>query len=122
MIGVPVPLDAAFEQITEYWSPRVIGRVNDQYLKAAKLRGEFVWHQHDDEDELFLVVRGRLTLRLRDGEVVLAPGEFYVVPRATPHCPVAEEECWVVLIETVTTRHTGDVDSPLTKSIAQQLG
>ena len=122
MLGRAVPLEAAFDQITEYWSPRVIGRVNDQYLKVAKLKGEFVWHQHDDEDELFLVVRGRLVLQFRDGEVALGPGEFYVVPRATQHNPVAAEECWVVLVETVTTRHTGEVDSPLTKSIAQQLG
>jgi mannose-6-phosphate isomerase-like protein (cupin superfamily) len=121
MLGTPVNIERAFDRVTEYWSPKVIGRVNDQYLKAAKLKGQFVWHQHDDEDELFLVVRGRLTIQLRDGDVVLEPGEFYVVPKGTQHNPVAEEECWIVLVETVTTKHTGEVDSPRTKSVEEQL-
>ena len=111
-----------FEQLTDYWSPRVVGRVNDQYVKVAKLKGEFTWHQHDDEDELFLVVRGQLVIRMRDGDVRIGPGEFYVVPRGTPHNPVAEEECWIVLVETVTTAHTGGVQTPLTRSIEEQLG
>lgn len=121
MSGAPVHIERAFDAVTEHWSPKVIGRVNDQYLKVAKLQGQFVWHQHDDEDELFLVVRGRLTLRFHDGDVVVNAGEFYVVPKGTPHNPVAEEECWVLLVETVTTKHTGDVDTPLTRSIEQQL-
>jgi mannose-6-phosphate isomerase-like protein (cupin superfamily) len=116
-----VHVESAFDRVTDYWSPKVIGRVNDQYLKVATLLGEFVRHQHDDEDELFLVVRGRLTLELDDGRVVVGPGEFYVVPKGTPHRPVAEEECWVLLVETVTTKHTGDVESPLTRSVAEQL-
>jgi mannose-6-phosphate isomerase-like protein (cupin superfamily) len=116
-----VSIERAFDRVTDYWSPKVIGQVNDQYLKAAKVKGTLAWHQHDDEDELFLVVRGRLTIELRDGAVVLGPGEFFVVPKGTPHSPVAEEECWIVLIETVTTKHTGDVETPLTKSVAQQL-
>lgn len=111
----------ALEQITEHWSPRVIGRVNDQYVKVAKVRGQLAWHKHDSEDEMFLVVYGRLILQFEDKEVVLNPGDFYVVPKGTMHNPVAEEECGIVLIETVTTRHTGDVDTPLTKSIEEQL-
>jgi mannose-6-phosphate isomerase-like protein (cupin superfamily) len=111
----------ALEQITEHWSPRVIGRVNDQYVKVAKLQGQLAWHKHDSEDEMFLVVYGRLILQFEDNEVALNPGDFYVIPKGTLHNPVAEEECGIVLIETVTTRHTGDVDTPLTKSIEEQL-
>jgi len=110
------------EQLADYWSPRVVGRVNDQYVKVAKVKGELVWHQHDDEDELFLVVRGQLVIQLRNGDVSIGPGEFYVVPRGTPHNPVADEECWIVLVETVTTQHTGGVQTPLTRSIEEQLG
>ena len=118
----PLDIESQFEQVTEYWSPRVVGRVNDQYVKIAKLKGEFVWHAHDDEDELFLVVRGRLRIQLEDGEVRLGPGQFVVVPRGVRHNPVADEECWVMLVETVTTKHTGDVVTERTRSIAEQLG
>jgi quercetin dioxygenase-like cupin family protein len=115
-------IEQQFEHVTEYWSPRVIARVNDQYVKVAKLKGEFTWHRHDDEDEMFLVVRGRLKIQLEQSDVQLGPGEFHVVPRGVLHNPVAEDECWVMLIETVTTKHTGDVESPLTRTIEQQLG
>jgi mannose-6-phosphate isomerase-like protein (cupin superfamily) len=119
----PVDILAALESVTEYWSPRVVGRVNDQYIKVAKLLGELVWHQHDDEDELFQVVRGQLRIQFEGGEqTLLQAGQFCVVPRGTPHNPVADEECWIVLIETVTTKHTGDVQTPRTRSIADQLG
>lgn len=114
---------AALDGVTEHWSPKVVGRVNDQYVKVAKLYGQFVWHKHDDEDELFQVVRGRLRIQFEGGaETVLEAGEFCVVPRGVVHNPVADEECWIVLIETVTTKHTGDVETSLTKSIGQQLG
>jgi mannose-6-phosphate isomerase-like protein (cupin superfamily) len=117
-----VDVESQFEGLTEYWSPKVIGRVNDQYVKIAKLKGEFVWHAHESEDELFLVVRGRLRIQLEDGEVQLGQGQLVVVPRGTRHNPVAGEECWVMLVETVTTKHTGEVVTPLTRSIAEQLG
>jgi mannose-6-phosphate isomerase-like protein (cupin superfamily) len=117
----PVNFLQALEQITDHWSPRVVGRVNDQYVKVAKVQGQLAWHKHDSEDEMFFVVYGRLTLQFEDKEVVLNPGDFYVVPKDTLHNPVAEEECGIVLIETVTTRHTGNVDTPLTKSIEEQL-
>lgn len=101
---------AELERVTEHWTPRVIGRVNDQYIKVAKLRGEFVWHAHEDEDEMFLVVSGHLRIQLEgDEEVHIGPGEFFVVPRGVRHNPVADEEVEIVLIETVTTAHTGDV-------------
>lgn len=114
-------IEAQFARVTDYWSPKVIARVNDQFVKVAKLKGEFVWHAHEGEDELFLVVRGRLRIQLEDGEVTLGPGELVVVPRGVRHNPVADEECWVVLIETVTTKHTGDVETSRSRSIAEQL-
>ena len=116
-----INIEQSFDQISEYWSPKVISRVNDQYVKIAKVKGEFVWHNHTDEDELFLVVRGRLRMQLEGEEVELNAGDLYVVPKGAMHKPVADEECWVMLIETVTTKHTGDVDTPMTKSIAEQL-
>ena len=114
-------LRQALEQLTEYWSPRVVGRANDQYIKVAKVKGEFTWHRHDDEDEIFLVIYGSLTIQFEDREVALGPGDFYVVPKGVMHNPVAAEECGMVLIEPVSTLHTGNVESPLTRSIEQQL-
>jgi mannose-6-phosphate isomerase-like protein (cupin superfamily) len=116
-----IVVSQAFDEITDHWSPRVLGRVNDQYVKAAKLKGEFVWHKHEHEDELFHVVRGRLLIQFEGHELALREGEMCVVPRGIMHKPVAEEECWVLLVETVTTKHTGDVVIPLTKSIDDQL-
>ena len=113
---------AELAHVTEYWTPRVIGQVNDQYVKVAKLLGEFVWHAHENEDELFWVITGRLRIQLegRD-EVVLEPGEFFVVPRGVRHNPIADEEVEIVLIETVTTAHTGDVVVEGTVPIEKQL-
>ena len=117
-----VNLMAALDGVTEHWSPKVVGRVNDQYVKVAKVQGQLAWHRHDDEDELFQVVRGRLRIQFEGGaETVLEAGEFCVVPKGVLHNPVADEECWLVLVETVTTKHTGDVETPLTRSIEQQL-
>ncbi|MFF4320105.1 cupin domain-containing protein [Streptomyces sp. NPDC001568] len=93
---------------TEQWAPRRIARVNDYEVKAARLQGEFVWHSHEDTDEMFLVVSGTLTIRLRDDEVVLHPGELYVVPRGVEHLPVAREEVAILLFEPTGTRNTGD--------------
>ena len=119
----PVDLRAAADPLTEHWSPLVVGRVNDQYVKVAKLLGELAWHRHDDEDELFLVLRGRLRIQFEGGrETVLDEGQFCVVPRGTLHNPVADAECAIALVETVTTKHTGDIDTPRTRSIAEQLG
>lgn len=112
----------AFSAVTEFWSPKVVGRVNDQFVKVAKIKGEIAWHKHDDEDELFLVVKGKLRIQFEGAaETSLSEGDFCVVPRGTLHNPVADEECWIVLIETVTTKHTGDVMTPLTKSIESQM-
>jgi len=111
----------ALESVTEHWSPKVIGRVNDQYVKVAKVKGQLVWHKHDYEDEMFLVVYGRLKIEMKDKTVQLGPGDFYVIPKDTLHNPVAEEECGLVLIETVSTKHTGDVVDPRTKTVEEQL-
>ena len=93
----------------ERWSPKVVAELNDAYVKVVKLDGEFVWHHHDDEDELFLVVSGRLKMELRDGDVVLEPGELLVVSKGVEHRPVAEGETHVVLVEPKTTLNTGNV-------------
>ncbi len=113
-------LESEFEHVTDFWSPLIIDQVNDQYVKIAKLKGEFTWHKHDDEDELFYVVKGNLKIHYENEVVDLGPGDLHVVPKNTLHNPVAENECWICLIETVTTKHTGDVVSPLTKSLAEQ--
>ena len=112
---------AALETVEEYWSPKVIGHVNDQYVKVAKLLGQFVWHKHDDEDEMFYVVKGQLRIDYENGSVTLNQGDFHIVPRNTLHNPVADEECWIALIEPVGTKHTGDVQTELTRSIDEQL-
>ena len=118
-----IDVAAELQQVEKHWTPRVVGRVNDQYVKVAKLLGELMWHAHDQEDEMFLVVSGRLRIQLEsDEEVVLDPGQFYVVPRGVRHNPVAEEEVEIMLIETVTTAHTGDVVSERSVPIDQQLG
>jgi mannose-6-phosphate isomerase-like protein (cupin superfamily) len=96
--------------------------VNDQYVKVAKLRGSLAWHRHDQEDELFLVIYGSLQIEFENNaDVILNSGEFYVVPKGILHNPVAKEECGIVLVETISTKHTGDVITPHTKSIAEQL-
>jgi mannose-6-phosphate isomerase-like protein (cupin superfamily) len=118
-----IDVAAELRQVREHWTPRVVGQVNDQYVKVAKLLGELVWHAHDAEDEMFLVVSGRLRIQLPDDEeVVLGPGEFWVVPRGVQHNPVAEEEVEIVLIETVTTAHTGDVVVEGTVPVERQVG
>lgn len=104
-----VNLAQRFSLFDEPWSPKIVAELNDTYVKVVKLEGEFVWHHHDDEDELFWVVSGRLRMELRDGEVVLEPGELLVVPKGVEHRPVAEGETHVVLIEPKTTLNTGNV-------------
>jgi mannose-6-phosphate isomerase-like protein (cupin superfamily) len=110
-----VNLAERFAAFSEYWRPKVVAELNDQEVKLAKFRGEFLWHKHDAEDEMFLVWRGRFRLEFRDRVVELGPGEFFVVPRGVEHRPVAEEEVEVILFEPAATRNTGDVvDGELT--------
>ncbi|HEY7692399.1 MAG TPA: cupin domain-containing protein [Gaiellaceae bacterium] len=104
-----VDLARKFALVGDPWQPKIVAELNDAYVKVVKLEGEFVWHHHDDEDELFWVVSGRLRMELRDGDVVLEPGELIVVPKGVEHRPVAEGETDVVLIEPKSTLNTGNV-------------
>jgi mannose-6-phosphate isomerase-like protein (cupin superfamily) len=104
-----INLEKKFGRFTEYWKPKIIGELNDTYVKAVKFQGEFVWHHHENEDELFLVVKGTLRMRFRDRDVLVREGEFIIVPKGVEHLPVAEQECHVVLLEPKTTLNTGNV-------------
>lgn len=104
-----INLAEKFALIRDSWKPHVVGEVNDALVKLVRFRGEFLWHHHDNEDELFLVVSGRMTMRLRDGDVSAGPGEFIIVPRGVEHMPVAEPEAEVLLFEPRTTLNTGNV-------------
>lgn len=119
--ATPLNLAAAFDRVTEYFSPKVVGQVNGQLLKVAKLKGEFVWHAHDGEDELFYIVKGQLEIAFEAGAVQLGEGDFITVPRGVRHKPHAAEECWVLLIEPASTKHTGDEVTPLTRSLEEQM-
>jgi mannose-6-phosphate isomerase-like protein (cupin superfamily) len=101
--------------IPDYWNPRIAGELNGQQVKLVKLKGEFVWHHHEHEDELFLVVKGELLMRLRDRDVTLREGEFFIVPKGVEHLPVAHEECHVVLLEPAGTLNTGNVRNERTR-------
>jgi mannose-6-phosphate isomerase-like protein (cupin superfamily) len=114
-------LDAELAAVSEFWSPRVVATANRQYVKVAKVKGEFVWHAHAEEDEFFLVRRGTLIIRYRDRpDVTLREGDFHVVPRGVEHTTAAPEECWIVLVEPATTKHTGETLSDRTKSVEAQ--
>ena len=121
----PVALAEAASALTELWSPRILAQVNEQYLKVVRVQGEFPWHDHAEEDELFLVLRGALTIgRAAEdgGPVTLQAGEAFVVPRGQRHNTSAAEETLIALIEPVTTAHTGSEHTTLTRSLADQLG
>ncbi|GGO93411.1 cupin domain-containing protein [Stakelama pacifica] len=117
----PTTLATAFDRVTDYWSPKVIGQVNDQLLKAAKLKGEFVWHAHDGQDELFYIVKGSLRIEFENEAVDLKAGDFLTVPSGVRHNPIAQEECWVLLIEPASTKHTGEEMTSRTRSLEEQL-
>jgi len=102
-----INLAEKFDLIGEHWSPRIVGQVNDMVVKLVKLKGEFVWHHHEVEDELFMVIKGRLKIRLADGELTLCEGELAVIPHGVEHCPVAEDEVHVLLLESASTVNTG---------------
>lgn len=113
---VSVNLSHKLSQFNELWTQKKVADLNDYEVKLAKLKGEFVWHTHQDTDELFLVISGRLVIQLRDGDVALEPGELFVVPRGVEHCPVAEEETAILLLEPAGVLNTGDAGGPLTRA------
>jgi len=116
-----VNLAEKFSSFSEHWTPKIVAELNDSYVLLAKIQGEFVWHQHEDEDELFLVVKGNLLIKLRDRDVHLQAGEFFIVPKGTEHFPVAEEEVQVILLEPKTTKHTGNTVTERTVSNYQHI-
>lgn len=116
-----VNLAEMFGQFQDHWSPKVVGEVNDSLVKLVKLKGEFVWHHHDKEDELFLVVKGKLRLKLRDKDLVLGPGEFAIIQHGVEHLPVAEEETHVLLFEPGSTLNTGNIRNERTVPTLDRL-
>lgn len=110
-----------FYSVNEFWSPKIIADVNEDYIKIAKVKGEIVWHDHENEDEMFYVVRGSFDLHLNDDIATLNEGDYYVVKKGIKHKPVAKNECWIMLIEKKETKHTGSVISDVTKSVEEQL-
>lgn len=121
----PMPIATSPKQIaaslTELWSPRVVAEVDDAYIKVAKVHGSLAWHSHDNEDELFLILKGHLRIEMESGTVELNEGEMFVVPKGVRHNPVADAECHLMLIERKTTLHTGSVTTEKTRSLAEQL-
>jgi mannose-6-phosphate isomerase-like protein (cupin superfamily) len=109
-----VNLTQKFSIFNDYWSPKIVGEINDSYVKLVKFKGEFVWHHHETEDELFLVVKGSLLIKLREQDIFLEEGEFVIIPRGVEHLPVAEEEAHVLLLEPKTTLNTGNIDNERT--------
>ncbi|MDT7808649.1 MAG: hypothetical protein QOJ70_2462 [Acidobacteriota bacterium] len=116
-----VNLSAKFDLFREHWSPKIAGEVNDSLVKLVKFRGDFVWHKHETEDEMFLVVKGRITISLRDGRIELDEGEFVIIPRGVEHKPVAEEEAHVLLFEPGTILNTGDVVNERTRPELERI-
>ncbi|MET0646092.1 MAG: cupin domain-containing protein [Pyrinomonadaceae bacterium] len=116
-----VSLSEKFGLFKEHWSPKIAGEVNDSYVKLVKFRGDFVWHKHEEEDEMFLVVKGEIVIRLRDGDVRLGEGEFVIIPRGVEHKPVAEEEAHVLLFEPKSVLNTGDVVNELTRPVLERV-
>ena len=116
-----VNLDQKLSLFSDYFNPRIVGELNNQHVKLVKFQGEFVWHKHDHEDELFLVIHGSFTMELRDQSIELYPCEMLVVPRGVEHRPVAEHEVSILLFEPATTLNTGDASSELTKVVLEKI-
>ncbi|HEX9038741.1 MAG TPA: cupin domain-containing protein [Ktedonobacterales bacterium] len=116
-----VNLAEKFALFQDLWSPKIAGELNGSELKLVKVQGEFVWHKHDAEDELFIVVEGRLLIKLRDRELAVGPGEFVIIPRGVEHCPVALEETHMILLEPRNTPNTGDVVNERTVTISERV-
>lgn len=120
MLSIASPKQIA-SSLTEHWSPRVVAEVDDAYIKVAKVLGSLAWHSHENTDELFLVLKGRLRIEMQEGTVDLGEGDMFVVPKGVQHNPVAAEECHIMLIERKSTQHTGNVVTEKTRSLSEQL-
>jgi mannose-6-phosphate isomerase-like protein (cupin superfamily) len=116
-----VNLNQKFNLIQDYWSPKIAGEINDSHVKLVKLKGEFVWHHHETEDELFLVVKGKLLIKLRDRDIWLQEGEFVIIPKGIDHLPIADEEAHVILLEPKTTLNTGNTQNERTVTNLEQI-
>lgn len=116
-----INIASKFSSFSEHWSPKIVGEVNDSYVKLVKSKGEFVWHHHDNEDELFYIVKGRLRMRFRDRDVWVNEGEFIIVPRGVEHMPVAEEEVHIMLLEPKSTLNTGNVQNERTVAELERI-
>jgi mannose-6-phosphate isomerase-like protein (cupin superfamily) len=116
-----VNLKDKFSCFSEHWQPRIVGELNGQYVKLAKLKGEFIWHQHEAEDEMFMVIKGQLTIKLRDRDISLTAGEFFIIPRGVEHLPVAKEEVQVMLFEPKSVINTGNVQNERTLETSEFL-
>ena len=114
MDSSPINLQEKLSKFSEHWSPKIVAQMNNYHFKVAKVKGEFVWHDHPETDEVFLVLKGRLEIHLHDGKAILNEGEMFVVPKGAQHKPVAAEECHILLIEPVGLKNTGSVESELT--------
>ncbi|MEO6119223.1 MAG: cupin domain-containing protein [Terriglobales bacterium] len=116
-----VNLQQKFGLFQEHYSPKIVGELNGQHVKLVKFKGDFAWHHHEHEDEMFLVVKGSFVMKLRDGDVTIREGEFFIVPRGVEHCPTAAEEVYVMLFEPMTTLNTGNVTNERTQPELQRL-
>jgi len=116
-----VNLDEKLSKVKEFWRPKIVGELNDSYVKVVKFKGAFVWHHHDEEDEMFLVVKGRMKMRFRDHDVFVSTGEFIIVPKGVDHMPEADEEVHIVLLEPKTTLNTGNVRNERTMVELERL-
>ena len=116
-----VIIEDKFNLFSEYWSPKIVGELNGQHIKLAKLKGEFVWHKHDEEDEMFLVIDGVLKMELKDKTIVINKNEFLIVPKGTEHRPVADSEVLVMLFEPATTLNTGNTENEMTKHFLETI-
>ena len=120
-----IKLNEKFSLIKDFWTSYVIGELNGQYIKISKVKGEFVWHNHENEDEMFMVVKGELSILIKKDKkieiIVIKENEIFIVEKGTEHKPIANDECWIMLFEPIETKHTGEVDSELTNNELQRL-
>jgi len=116
-----VNIQEKLTKVNDYWNPRVIGELNGQQVKVTKLKGEFVWHKHDSEDEMFFIIKGELEMQLRDGSINIKPGEFIIIPKGMEHRPVARDEVHLILFEPASTLNTGNVRNDFTKEKLERI-